>query len=81
MSRDIAPAEIPPAEVPERLPVLALLAPLPPPLPWAKAGLVACTVTLATAVVAPGTNVVEAKPHWDMILFISTFRQPLALDM
>ena len=36
-----------------------------------KAGLVALTVIPATAVVAPGTKVVEVKPHCDMILSMS----------
>lgn len=63
-------------------PALPLLLPLLPPLPLllpvgvlepdvVKAGLVALTVTPATAVVAPGTNVVEAKLHCDIILSMS----------
>ncbi len=55
-----------------------LLAPLPLLLPVGvlepevvNAGLVAFTVTPATAVVAPGTKVVEAKLHCDMILSMS----------
>ena len=57
---------------------LAPLAPLPLVLPVGvlepevvKAGLVALTVAPATAVVAPGTKVVEAKLHCDMILSMS----------
>ena len=73
-SNDVTPAEVPV--------LLALGVPPLPPLPLlvpvgvlepgtVKAGFVALRVIPATAVVAPGAKVVEAKLHCDMILSMS----------